>query len=68
MQYISDIELGAKEHQEVIVIMLSKLRGFHESVIQDMIMDEGDQYNIRAWINDSELLLQAMQYLSRVQL
>jgi len=68
MQYISDIELGAKEHQEVIVIMLSKLRGFHESVIQDMIMDEGEQYNIRAWINDSELLLQAMQYLSRVQL
>tara|TARA_B100000959_G_C14753771_1_gene530326 strand:+ start:489 stop:617 length:129 start_codon:yes stop_codon:yes gene_type:complete len=42
MQYISDIELGAKEHQEVIVIMLSKLRGFHESVIQDMIMDEGE--------------------------
>ncbi|KZR67266.1 MULTISPECIES: hypothetical protein [Prochlorococcus] len=68
MQYISDIELGAKEHQQVIMIMLSRLRGFHESVIQDMIRDEGDPINIRAWINDSELLLQAMQNLSRVQL
>ncbi len=68
MQYISDIELGPKEHQEVILIMLSKLRGFHENVIQTLIKESGEPEKIRAWINDSESLLQAMQNLDRVQL
>jgi hypothetical protein len=68
MQYISDIELGAKEHQEVIMLMLSKLRGFHESVIHNMIRDSDETDKIRAWINDSESLLVAMQNLNSVQL
>ena len=68
MQYISDIELGAKEHQEVIMLMLSKLGGFHESVIQDLIKDSDEPERIRAWTIDSERIFQTMQMISSVQL